>query len=173
MPRYRYKCAFINAPALRSRWIKIDSVSNGILLLEVIGAGTLRLSVPAIKSIVGPRFCPEPALGIESLKGKLKDEVWKLFDRQTDIERGRHELYNTLHTLRFPANLARYHDEEVQQKLRHFAALIIADIRLPDQAASLSQVDAAMAGAELSDSDRKLALSIIKNGSLKELLARQ
>ena len=70
------------SPKLGGRIVKIERISDGIALLEVIGEGRLLVSTEKRKR--GQGYFAMAECTVEELRGKTEQEVFEMLDKRTD-----------------------------------------------------------------------------------------
>ncbi|MEP6849784.1 MAG: hypothetical protein ABI999_13090 [Acidobacteriota bacterium] len=170
MPRYRYIKAEFNIPAIGMLWVPVPRIETGIQILEAVGEGRLSLTGRSVKT---PRFliAPRPQLAIDVIRGMNKNEILRLFDRESDIECGRQERATTIHTVYFPDELLEKFRPDAQNRLRHFAALVTSGIKIGNWNI-WSPIEHAALDASLNIDEREVAYRFEREKRLTELLAQ-
>jgi hypothetical protein len=80
--RYHYKEAYIILPRLNLVTIKVERISDGILIFAALGEGQLLVSTKVRDPKVGD--FPMAKAEIRELVGKTKQEIYNLLDWRTD-----------------------------------------------------------------------------------------
>lgn len=174
MRRYRYISARIHSPHFGGKWIRVYSVSDGLIVLRAVGAGELMLEAPAMKC--GQYLASlHPRISIDRLQDKTEDEIWQMFDTQTDIDRALQATCTSRasrgngKSWDHPPAAVKLNDT-AKQRLRHFAALMIADIRIGDHTSYSTREDAAAADAGLRGPERLIATKYTQAKRIESLL---
>ncbi len=79
--RYSIKQAFVKSPAFKFRLIEVVRISDGILILEALGEGSLLVCT---KKKPADGYYNMAEADIKELTGKTEEEIRALLDRRTE-----------------------------------------------------------------------------------------
>lgn len=179
-PRYRYKKAFITSPKLAVPTVSVIRVSEGIAMLSALGNGSLILQCEPQRDW-GKCHIPQIRFGIGFLRRKSESEIWTMYDAEVDVARARLFPFNGRQVEpsamgrwpQCPGDILKVIDEIDTAgvlRLRHFAALLIADIRIVDRHFAMHPRERAAADAQLTDVERVIAFRAIGDSAVRDLL---
>jgi len=180
MPRYHYKQAFITSPKLGERLVIVQRVSDGLAILNALDDGDLTLKAGTCWA--GEKTCePRTTIPFRHLKGKNEQAVWDLFDGEIDVAIAL--LLPTKGRQIDPSAKGRWPNcppdilavftgiqPDSVYRLRHFGALVLANIRIGEYHFSMRPLDRAVLDARLTELERTIAFKANLNGALSDLL---
>ncbi|MEO5860778.1 MAG: hypothetical protein ABIR33_17740 [Pyrinomonadaceae bacterium] len=182
-PRYRYTKASISSPLLRAERVEVKFVSDALALLYGLGEGGLHMNCggKGYSNVVAEVFVP-----YRRLAGRDEADIWWVLDSEVDVEIAKRHDYsgNTRHlraAKRSDLVTGNEWSEEMDRKierlrgeswfrLRHFAALVIEDIRISETHFGVPTHVRAAKDANLTEPETEVAYHINSKGTLETLL---
>jgi hypothetical protein len=87
--RYHYREAFIMSPKLGHSMIKVECISDGIIVLRALGEGNLLVCTRKRPKKGG--YYSMAKCELRELEGKSKSEIFELLDKKTDALSKKHD----------------------------------------------------------------------------------